>query len=260
MKNRYLFVYRIDKGLMYRIFEEDRLQEEKLFTLNEYNDFHHHHKTIPIVKDKRSIYIFQFTSMTLMGDTGPLNIPGLRYLFDYIVMDGTSLSEYVSRITEEMILTLDGIKTIRLKETAIKILSEFNGIADVEDLEVARIVATEVIKEYGDLGPAAWAELEDLGIWNDHAAVQSALVAIKMARASVVQNYTNQLSSFKITDRKAYKGVICNIINDEETHHPEPVDHNTAIKLLCDCATSVTTLSYQEVIEGYFKLRGFPIP
>ena len=38
------------------------------------------------------------------------------------------------------------------------------------------------------------------------------------------------------------------------------LSHDEAIKALCDCAATVTTLSYQEAIEGYFKLRGLPIP
>lgn len=38
------------------------------------------------------------------------------------------------------------------------------------------------------------------------------------------------------------------------------LSHNEAIKSLCDCAATVTVLSYQEVIEGYFKLRGLPVP
>ncbi len=32
--------------------------------------------------------------------------------------------------------------------------------------------------------------------------------------------------------------------------------HDEAINALCDCASTVTVLSYQEAIEGYFKLRG----
>jgi len=35
------------------------------------------------------------------------------------------------------------------------------------------------------------------------------------------------------------------------------MSHEDAIKALCDCAASVTILSYQEVIEGYFTLRGW---
>lgn len=38
------------------------------------------------------------------------------------------------------------------------------------------------------------------------------------------------------------------------------LSHEAAIKALCDCAATVTVLSYQEVIEGYFSLRGLPIP
>ena len=38
------------------------------------------------------------------------------------------------------------------------------------------------------------------------------------------------------------------------------LSHEAAIEALCGCAATVTTLSYQEAIEGYFKLRGLPIP
>lgn len=36
--------------------------------------------------------------------------------------------------------------------------------------------------------------------------------------------------------------------------------HKEAIEALCGCAATVTLLSYQEAIEGYFALRGLPIP
>lgn len=38
------------------------------------------------------------------------------------------------------------------------------------------------------------------------------------------------------------------------------LNHDEAIDALCGCAATVTTLSYQEAIEGYFALRGLPIP
>jgi len=40
----------------------------------------------------------------------------------------------------------------------------------------------------------------------------------------------------------------------------ENLSHDEAIKALCDCAATTTVLSYQEAIEGYFSLRGLPIP
>lgn len=39
-----------------------------------------------------------------------------------------------------------------------------------------------------------------------------------------------------------------------------PLTHDEAIDALCGCAATVTVLSYQEAIEGYFKLRDLPIP
>lgn len=41
---------------------------------------------------------------------------------------------------------------------------------------------------------------------------------------------------------------------------PKIHTHDEAIDALCGCAATVTVLSYQEAIEGYFKLRGLPIP
>ena len=36
----------------------------------------------------------------------------------------------------------------------------------------------------------------------------------------------------------------------------DPLSHEEAIDALCNCARTVTVLSYREVVEGYFKLRG----
>ena len=41
---------------------------------------------------------------------------------------------------------------------------------------------------------------------------------------------------------------------------PKTHTHDDAIAALCGCAATVTVLSYQEAIEGYFKLRGLEIP
>jgi len=35
--------------------------------------------------------------------------------------------------------------------------------------------------------------------------------------------------------------------------------HDQAIDALCGCAATVTVLSYQEAIEGYFSLRGISV-
>jgi hypothetical protein len=40
----------------------------------------------------------------------------------------------------------------------------------------------------------------------------------------------------------------------------KPLTHMETIKVLDDCASTVSILSYQEAIEGYFKLRGLEIP
>jgi hypothetical protein len=44
------------------------------------------------------------------------------------------------------------------------------------------------------------------------------------------------------------------------TESAAPLSHDEAIAALTGCAATVTVLSYQEVIEGYFKLRGWPDP
>ena len=41
---------------------------------------------------------------------------------------------------------------------------------------------------------------------------------------------------------------------------PSAMSHDAAIDALCGCAATVTVLSYQEAIEGYFTLRGLEIP
>lgn len=41
---------------------------------------------------------------------------------------------------------------------------------------------------------------------------------------------------------------------------PKKHTHDEAIAALCGCAATVSVLSYQEAIEGYFKLRGLEIP
>lgn len=46
----------------------------------------------------------------------------------------------------------------------------------------------------------------------------------------------------------------------EDEALPEPMGHDEAIDALRGCAATVTVLSYQEAIEGYFTLRGLKIP
>ncbi len=41
---------------------------------------------------------------------------------------------------------------------------------------------------------------------------------------------------------------------------PSAMSHHEAIEALCGCAATVTLLSYQEAIEGYFALRRLSIP
>lgn len=36
--------------------------------------------------------------------------------------------------------------------------------------------------------------------------------------------------------------------------------HGEALDALCGCAATVTVLSYEEAIKGYFSLRGWPDP
>lgn len=41
---------------------------------------------------------------------------------------------------------------------------------------------------------------------------------------------------------------------------PKIHTHDEALDAICGCAVTVTVLSYQEAIEGYFSLRGWPHP
>jgi hypothetical protein len=47
---------------------------------------------------------------------------------------------------------------------------------------------------------------------------------------------------------------------DAQPSGPCDLSHEEAIDALCGCAATVTVLSYQEAIEGYFALRGLAIP
>lgn len=38
------------------------------------------------------------------------------------------------------------------------------------------------------------------------------------------------------------------------------LSHDEALDALCGCAVTVTVLSYEEAIKGYFSLRGWPDP
>ena len=44
-----------------------------------------------------------------------------------------------------------------------------------------------------------------------------------------------------------------------KTKEPWIGTHDEAIKALCDCAATVTVLSYQEAIEGYIQMRGLTL-
>ena len=45
-----------------------------------------------------------------------------------------------------------------------------------------------------------------------------------------------------------------------ESRSMKNLSRDAAIDALCKCAASVSVLSYQEAIEGYFKLRGLAVP
>lgn len=46
----------------------------------------------------------------------------------------------------------------------------------------------------------------------------------------------------------------------EPANRPLPLSHDAAMGALRDCAATVTVLSYEEVVTGYFSLRGWPDP
>lgn len=74
-----------------------------------------------------------------------------------------------------------------IKGKAGMVLHTFNGVHDREDLEAARGIASAAIDTYGDFETKEiWDQYRTRGIWNDHVAVQAALVAIKMMRAELV--------------------------------------------------------------------------
>jgi hypothetical protein len=56
------------------------------------------------------------------------------------------------------------------------------GLDDINSgrLATAREIACAAIERYGDLDDYGWHIYRNHGIWNDHSAVQAALIAIKM--------------------------------------------------------------------------------
>ena len=56
--------------------------------------------------------------------------------------------------------------------------SRFN----LTDLAVAREIATQTIEDYGDMSEVEWIKFRKDGIWNDHVAVQAALIGMMVAR------------------------------------------------------------------------------
>lgn len=71
-------------------------------------------------------------------------------------------------------------------EEALKLVHSF-GQHTPEQLEMARTIATAAIEIYGDLEPEEWKRFRANGIWNDHAAVQAALAAIKSAASNAAE-------------------------------------------------------------------------
>jgi hypothetical protein len=57
------------------------------------------------------------------------------------------------------------------------------GTATEAQREMARAIATAAILTYGDMDTVMFQQFLDRGIWNDHSAVQSALIAIRMLPA-----------------------------------------------------------------------------
>lgn len=70
-----------------------------------------------------------------------------------------------------------------IKVEAEQVIRTF-GMTDHADLDAARAIASAAIDTYGDFpNGEIWEQYRSQGIWNDHVAVQAALVAIKMSRA-----------------------------------------------------------------------------
>jgi hypothetical protein len=63
---------------------------------------------------------------------------------------------------------------------AMNMVDQF-GSHNNDDLELARIIATQAIERYGFFNSEAeWDRFRKQGIWNDHDAVQAALVTIRL--------------------------------------------------------------------------------
>lgn len=70
---------------------------------------------------------------------------------------------------------------VSLRRRAETAVDTFGQQTD-EELESAKIIATEAIKVYGDLAPDEQADFAAQGIWHDHVSVQAALAAIRSYR------------------------------------------------------------------------------
>lgn len=73
----------------------------------------------------------------------------------------------------------------RIKAKAVVALNQW-GNAPPDDLEAARAIATAALEKWADFDEPTFARFQARGIWNDDAAVQAALVAIKMMRDELV--------------------------------------------------------------------------
>lgn len=71
-------------------------------------------------------------------------------------------------------------------ETVAELLGSWSSATPAE-LERARMIATAAVEKWGDEDEHAFARLRSGGIWNDHAAVQAALVALRAPRIDVAE-------------------------------------------------------------------------
>lgn len=71
-----------------------------------------------------------------------------------------------------------------IKERATEMVHRF-GYQSEEDLEAARAIASAALEIYGDFDEHQMKQFRENGIWNDHAAVQAALAAIRMFRQDI---------------------------------------------------------------------------
>lgn len=88
------------------------------------------------------------------------------------------------------------------------------GSHATDELEAARVIATAAIEIYGDFEEPIWSQFLMQGIWNDHAAVQAALAAIRLCRAGDLDGFPKQREVARLEDM-SQRGYLRLILEDD---------------------------------------------